>query len=84
VVAVKIKIKKANKDGIVRLESSGQVKEVLINEDFMNPKGESIAVCFKGESTSGIVEFSPAEFDMLQRSLKSRMHLIRGMKVLNP
>ena len=30
---MQIKVRKENKDGIVRLESSGDVKEILINED---------------------------------------------------
>jgi len=35
---MKIKAKKHNPDGLVRLETSGQIKEVLINEDLLKPK----------------------------------------------
>jgi len=75
---MKIKVRKQNKDGIVRLETSGQVKEVLINEDIFNPKGESVSVCFKGIDSSGIVEFSTKEIEQLMKSVKNRMHLIKS------
>jgi hypothetical protein len=80
---MKIKIKKTNNDGVVRLETQGDVKEVLINEDFLNPSGESISVCFRGKSSSGIIDFTPEEIERLNKSLKSRMHLVKGIKMLS-
>lgn len=79
---MQVKIKKENKDGVTRLEARSQVKEILINEDFMHPKKESISVCFRGENTSGIIDFTPKEIEMIYDSIKNRIHLIKGFSRL--
>lgn len=79
---MKLRIKKVNSDGIVRLESGGDIKEVLINEDFMNPKNEHISVCFKGNNSSGIIDLTPEEIDRIYNSLKTKKHLIKGFKIM--
>ena len=76
-----LKVRKTNQDGTVRVESGGKIKEVLINEDFLNPEGESISVCFRGINSSGIIDFSPRELEMIFNSVKNRLHLIKGIKV---
>ncbi len=76
-----LKIRRINKDGQTRVESSGEIKEVLINEDFLNPGSESISICFKGINSSGIIDLSPKELEMISSSVKNRMHLIKGIKV---
>lgn len=77
---MRIRVRKQNKDGVVRMETMGDIKEVLINEDLIHPDNESIAVCFKGQNSSGIVDFSPAEIERLYKSVRKRMHLIKGLK----
>ena len=79
---MKIRVKKHNADGTVRLESGGEIKEVLINEDFTNPKNETISLCFKGQNSSGIVDLSPGEIEMIYGSLRTKKHLIKGFKVM--
>ncbi|PIY60294.1 hypothetical protein COY95_02540 [Candidatus Woesearchaeota archaeon CG_4_10_14_0_8_um_filter_47_5] len=81
---MKIKAKKSNPEGMVRLESGGEVKEILINEDFLHPKNESIAVCYKGKHSSGIVEFTPSEMEKIILAVRKKMHLIKGLKVIRP
>lgn len=80
---MQIKVKKSNKDGVVRMETSGEVKEVLINEDILNPAKESISLCFRGKNSSGIVDLTPAEVEKLYNTVKGRMHLIKGLKRLS-
>jgi hypothetical protein len=80
---MQIKIKKTNSDGIVRLETSGEVREILVNEDIMNPNNESISICFRGKNSSGIVDMTPAEIEKLYNSVKERIHLIKGLKRLS-
>ena len=80
---MKLKLKKENQDGIVRVESSGDVKEVLINEDLLHPNEESISVCYRGEASSGIVDFTPAEIEKIYDAIKSRIHLIKGFRRLS-
>lgn len=80
---MKLKIKKENQDGIARMETSGNVKEILINEDILHPDNESISICFRGKSSSGIIDFTPEELDMIYDSIKNRIHLIKGFKRLS-
>lgn len=80
---MQIKLRKQNEDGIIRLESSGEVKEVLINEDILHPNKESISVCYRGKNSSGIIDFTPKEIEMLYDKVKSRIHLIKGFKRLS-
>lgn len=77
---MKIKLKKSNKDGLIRVETGGVIKEVLINEDLLHPNDETISVCYMGKDSSGIVDFTPAEFEQLYKSVKKRVHLIKGFK----
>jgi hypothetical protein len=80
---MQIRLRKQNKDGLIRLETSGQVKEILINEDLLNPDKESISLCFRGANSSGIVDLKPEEFEKLNMAVKSRIHLIKGFKRLS-
>ena len=79
---MKARIKKLNSDGVVRLETSGDVKEVLVNEDFLSPGEESISICFRGKNSSGIINFTTKEFEGIYESLKKKMHLIKGFKII--
>ena len=78
---MKIRTKKQNKDGIVRLETSGQVKEVIINEDLMHTKDATISLCFRGKDSSGIVELTPREVEILQKELEIKQKLLGDVKI---
>jgi|SaaInlStandDraft_6_1057023.scaffolds.fasta_scaffold375740_1 hypothetical protein len=80
---MQVKVRKENSDGIVRVETSGKIKEVMINEDMLHPNNESISICFRGKSSSGIIDLTPSEFELLYESVKSRIHLIKGFKRLS-
>ncbi|MFH1211468.1 MAG: hypothetical protein V1659_00900, partial [Candidatus Woesearchaeota archaeon] len=69
---MQVKIKKENQDGVVRLETSGLIKEVLINENMFNPSEESVAVCFRGKNSSGIVKFTTKEIESICSTVKNR------------
>jgi hypothetical protein len=77
---MKVKIKKTNNDGVVRLESQGEIKEVIINEEFLEPSEESISLCFRGDNSSGIIEIKTEEFERIFNTVKKRLHLIKGIK----
>jgi hypothetical protein len=79
---MKIKTKKQNKDGIVRLETSGEIKEIILNEDLMNTKDATISLCFRGKDSSGIVELTPKELEMLQKEIEIKQKLLGDIKVL--
>ncbi len=78
---MKIKTKKQNKDGIVRLETSGEIKEIIINEDLMNTKNATISLCFRGKEGSGIVELSPKEIKILQKELEIKQKILGDVKI---
>ncbi len=77
---MQVKIRKENGDGIVRLETKGAIREVLIQEDLRSVSKENIAICFKGVNSSGIIEFTPAELEELYQSIQQKIHLIKEVK----
>jgi len=79
---MKIKAKKHNADGVVRLETSGQIKEVLINEDFLKPKEASVSICFRGKSSSGIVEMNIKELESLYNNVAPKISMLKNVKVM--
>ena len=79
---MKIKTKKQNSDGVVRLETSGEIKEILVNEDFMRPKDASVALCFRGKSSSGIVELSVDEIERIYKEVYQKIHLLGNVKIM--
>ncbi|MCF7910561.1 hypothetical protein K9L16_02715 [Candidatus Pacearchaeota archaeon] len=79
---MKIKTKKKNSDGIVRLETSGKIKEIIINEDFLKPKSANIAVCFRGKSSSGIIELTPLEIENIYQEVISKANLLGNVKIM--
>ncbi len=79
---MKIRVKKARENRILRLEGGGEVKEILINEDFLHPDKEGISLCFRGSNSSGIIEISLKELDMVHSALKAKKHIIKGVKIL--
>ena len=79
---MKIKAKKHNPDGMVRVETSGQIKEVLINEDILKPKEASVSICFRGKISSGIVEMSVKELESLYRQVEPKIQMLKGIKVM--
>ena len=74
-----IKMRFVNSGGYTKIENKSVIREVMINEDFLHPKSESIAVCFKSGDASGIIELTIGEFDKLKRTIERKTHLIKGM-----
>lgn len=77
---MRLKVRKVNPDGIVRLETVGELKEILISESLIHPNDESISLCFAGQTSSGIVDLTPKEFEHLYEVVKSKTSLVKGFK----
>ena len=77
-----LKTKKKNADGLVRLETSGQIKEILIKEDILKPKEAKIIVCFRGKDSSGILELAPNEIETLYKELKSKSSVLGKIEII--
>jgi len=74
---MKTQVKKREEGDISRIEASGEVKEILINKDFFNPKKFSVSLCFRGDNTSGIVELSFDEVERLKKELAPKKVYVR-------
>ncbi len=77
---MEIKVKQKNKDGHSSFSTKGTIREVMINEDFLHPEKESIAIAFSGANSSGIIDMSPNEIEKLYNTVKRKMHLIKSFK----
>lgn len=77
-----VKVKKQNQDGIVRLESSGEIKEIIINEDFLNPGEAGVHLCFRGKSSSGIIELTPEEAHEISKTIAPKVKLLKDPKIM--
>ncbi len=79
---MKVRTKKLHDRGIAKVETSGEIKEIIINEDFMNPKRLSVSVCFRGNNGSGIVDLTAEEINEIQSELSSKKKLLGKVKVM--
>ena len=78
---MRIKIRYVNDGGFVRLENFASLKEIMINEDFLHPENESIALCFRNKDSSGIIELTIREFDKISQDVSKKKHLIKSIKI---
>ena len=60
----------------------GEIKEVLVNADMMEPMKKKISICFKGNRDSGIIELSNDEANDLSETLKKELGVIKEIKVI--
>ena len=67
-----IRLRKQNTDGNVRVETHGDIMEILINENLIAPDEESISLCWRGKNSSGIVDLTPDEFEQIYEKIKSK------------
>ena len=79
---MRLRTKKTNSDGIVRLETSGEIKEIIINEEFLHSGDASISICFRGEDSSGIIDLAPKEIEVLNKELALKHHLFKDVKIM--
>ena len=79
---MKVKVKKLHSKGIVKIESGGDIKEVMIHSDMMDSEKGKISICFRGNKSSGIVELSEKEANDLYKTLGSKINLIKDIKII--
>jgi hypothetical protein len=75
---MKIKLKKENSEGVIRVESKTIIKDVLINSEAIDMNKESIAIAFKSNNDSGFIELSKAEINFLFKKLNENKHLVKN------
>ncbi len=79
---MEIKTKKLINNKLFKSQSSGNIKDVFIEEDFLNPSSAKISICFRGIDNSGIVEFNSEEINLLYEELSKNREILKGVKVL--
>ena len=79
---MRLRVKKLHENKVLRMESVGGVKEVIINEDLLHPEKESVSVCFRGHDSSGILDLTPREIENIYNSIKTEKKLIKGVKII--
>lgn len=79
---MKIRVKKQEFGILNRIESLGEIKEILINQDFLNPRNVSVSLCFRGKNNSGIIDLSPQEFEMINKEILKKKALLKKVKVI--
>jgi hypothetical protein len=77
-----IKTKKQVDNKIIKLETSGIIKEILINQDLLNPENTKIQICFKKEGNAGIVELSKKELQSIYSDVMGKAGLAKSPKVM--
>jgi predicted AlkP superfamily phosphohydrolase/phosphomutase len=68
--------------GYSKIENNAEIKEIMINEDFLHPSNESIAIGFRNKDSSGLIELTVEEFEQLSQEVTKKIHLIKGFKTL--
>ncbi|MFA5855993.1 MAG: hypothetical protein WC867_01445 [Candidatus Pacearchaeota archaeon] len=79
---MKIKVKKLHSGRIVRIETGGEIKEVMIHSDLFDTQRGKISICFKGQKNSGIVELTEKEANDLYKTLAKKIGLIKEIKII--
>jgi len=79
---MKIRVKKLHDGRVVKLESGGEIREVLIHSDLFDKEKGKISICFRGHKNSGIVELSEKEANDLYKTLGSKIDLIKEIKII--
>jgi hypothetical protein len=79
---MKIRVKKLHSGRVIKLESGGEIREVLIHSDMFDKERGKISICFRGHKNSGIVELSEREANDLYRTLGSKIDLIKDIKII--
>lgn len=72
-----------NSGGFTKIENFTEIKEIMINEDFLHPENESIALAFRNKDSSGIIEFNSSEFEKVANSVRKKTHLLKGVKIFD-
>jgi len=79
---MEIKTKNLISGKVIRTQSSGQLKEIIIKEDILNIENPSVSLCFRGMDSSGIIDLSKKELDMIFKELDEKKKLLKGVKLL--
>jgi hypothetical protein len=78
---MKVKVKRLHEGRVLRLEARGEIKEVIIDANILNPSGDLVSICFRGDNSSGVIELNEKEAEDLFENLSSKLKLVKSVKV---
>ncbi|MDP2925954.1 MAG: hypothetical protein Q8N99_06285 [Nanoarchaeota archaeon] len=78
-----IKVKKLYEGRIIKFESFGEIKEVMIHSDLYDANKGKISICFRGKNNSGIIELSEKETNDIYKTLSKKIGLIKDIKIIH-
>ncbi|MBI2631996.1 hypothetical protein HYW75_03260 [Candidatus Pacearchaeota archaeon] len=67
---------------VTRTDVEGTIDDVVMHEDFVDPKKRNVEVFFKGREGSGILNFSYEEFNGLMKYITPSLKLVKKSKVI--
>jgi hypothetical protein len=79
---MKVKTKKLIDGRRIKIESGGEIKEILIHTDIMSPDREKISICYRGQKNSGVIELTNEEVEHLYKTIHSKIKLVRSFKII--
>ncbi len=62
------------------VDSTNKMEDIVIKENLLEPHGKNITIFFRGDKSSGIMNFSYGEAEMLISSLKRNLGLVKKVK----
>lgn len=71
-----IKSKKLLNRKVVRMESHGSIKEIIIKEDLLNTDAMKINLYYRGDGNSGIIELTKKEIEMLYKEVAPKIDVV--------
>lgn len=79
---MRVRIKKLENRRLIRMESIGEIKEIILNEDFLNPKKLQVDLCFKNQNSSGIITLNSQEIEMIYKKINPKTSTLKDFKVM--
>jgi len=77
-----MKIVLESKEGNRRTEGSLDIQDIIIKEDISDLDNLKVSLDLENEKSKGIVEFNVGEIERLVESVKGKIKLVKGSKVL--
>jgi hypothetical protein len=77
-----VRTKKLENGKINRIESAGEIKEIILNEDFLNPKKLLVDLCFKNQNSSGIVTLNSQEIEAIYKKVNPKTSALKDFKIM--
>ena len=73
---MRIRLKQIAGLGVKRSDSRNKIDNVVVKESLLDPSREVISIFFRGKESSGILDMTTSEFEMLINSIVPNVKLV--------